>query len=40
MVNRESQQLLMSFDDKSRAETFPPFPDVEIENYLDQYRVK
>jgi hypothetical protein len=40
MVSRESQQLLMSFNDKSRVETFPPFPDVEIENYLDQYRVK
>jgi hypothetical protein len=40
MVNRESQRLLMCFDDKSRAETFEPFPEVEIENYLDQYRVR
>jgi hypothetical protein len=40
MVNRESQRLLMSFDDKSRVETFEQFPEVEIENYLDQYKVK
>jgi hypothetical protein len=38
MVNRESQRMLMSFDDKSRAKTFDKFPEVEIENYLDRFK--
>jgi hypothetical protein len=38
MVNRDSQRMLMSFNDKSRVEIFEEFPEVEIENYLDRFK--